>query len=71
MVTEIKNELMNYIGREVTLNYNLGRNKHEQYEVFIKELFDNIFLVEMKDNKDIVKAFSYIDVLTKTIKIKY
>ena len=65
----IKNELNNYIGKEINIKYNLGRNKFEQYHVTIKELYDYVFLVELKDN--IKKSFSYSDVLTNTIKIDY
>ena len=70
-VTNIKSELNNLIGEVVTLNYNLGRNKYETYEVIIKELYNNIFTVQMKSGDPIVKSFSYSDIITKTIKIHY
>ena len=69
MVDEIKNKLGSYIGHEVTIKYNLGRNKFEKYNVTIKELYDNVFLVESSSKEK--KSFSYIDILTKTIKIDY
>lgn len=65
---EIKKNLSEYLGKEVSIKYNLGRNKYENYKVKIKELYDNIFLVE--NNKGI-KSFSYNDVVTKIIKIDY
>lgn len=68
--TDIKNSLSDYIGCDVTIKYNLGRNKYESYRVKIKELYNNIFLVELND-KSLVKSFSYNDVITKTIKIEY
>ena len=40
----------------------------EEYEAKIKELYDYVFLVEC-DN--IIKSFSYIDVITKVIRIDY
>lgn len=67
-ICEIKNELQKHLGKEAIINYNLGRNKFEEYHVIIKQLYDNIFLVE--DNIS-TKSFSYNDVITKTIKIKY
>lgn len=70
-VTNIKAELNDHIGDVVTLNYNLGRNKYETYEVIIKELYNNIFLVQLKNQEDIIKSFSYSDIITKTIKINY
>lgn len=67
-ICEIKNELQKHLGKKAIINYNLGRNKIEEYHVVIKKLYDNIFLVE----DDIsTKSFSYNDVITKTIKIKY
>lgn len=65
---EIKKDLGEHLGKEVSIKYNLGRNKYEKYKVTIKELYDYIFLVE---NNMGVKSFSYSDVVTKTIKIDY
>ena len=71
-INQIKNELNNHIGKRATIKYNLGRNKYEKYSVIIKELYNNIFLVELNDNiNTITKSFSYTDVITKTIKIDY
>ena len=68
--SEIMEKLNNHIGSYVTIKYNLGRNKYEKYHVKIKELYSNIFLVELKDD-NIIKSVSYNDVITKTIKIDY
>ncbi len=68
MIPAIREKLNNYIGKEVVIKYNLGRNKYEKYNVIIKELYDNIFVVENNESK---KSFSYTDVLTNTIKIDY
>ncbi len=68
--TEIKNHLNDYIGCDVTIKYNLGRNKYESYRVKIKELYSNIFLVQQNDN-NLIQSFSYNDVITKIIKIEY
>lgn len=69
-ITIIKENLNKYVGKDVKLNYNLGRNKEEKYIVIIKELFDNIFLVEKKENKEI-KSFSYNDVITRIVKFDF
>ena len=44
---EIKTKLNNYVGKSVLIKYNLGRNKYEEYEAKIKELYNNVFLVEL------------------------
>lgn len=67
---QVKEQLNEYLGEIVTIKYNLGRNKYEQYRVKIKELYNNIFLVQTDiDNQ--IKSFSYNDIITKTIKIKF
>lgn len=67
-ISKVKKELLDHIGDIVSIKYNLGRNKYEEYEAIIKELYDFVFLVEC-DN--VIKSFSYIDVITKVIKIDY
>lgn len=67
-IYEIKKKLGNNIGKKVSIKYNLGRNKYEEYIAVIKELYDYIFIV---DSKYGVKSFSYRDIMTKTIHIDY
>lgn len=70
-VAQVKEQLNKYIGRKLILNYNLGRNKFEEYEVIIKELYNYVFIVELLDvNAPVLKSFSYTDVITKTLLLK-
>ena len=69
MITEIRSKLNDYLGEEVTLKHNLGRNKFEKYKVIIKEIYDSVFLVELNSKEQ--KSFSYSDVITNTVKIDY
>lgn len=66
----IKEQLRQHIGDTVTIKYNLGRNKYEKYDVQIKDLYNHIFTVKLK-NREEIKSFSYSDVITKTIKIYF
>lgn len=66
-IEDVKTKLRKHVGDKVTINYNLGRNKYEEYEAIIKELYNYVFIVESNDE---IKSFSYTDVITKTIKIK-
>ena len=71
-ISQIKNDLNKHIGETATIKGNLGRNKYEKYRVTIKELYNNIFLVQLNnENNPEIKSFSYTDVITKTIKIDY
>ena len=67
----VKEKLNSHIGKEAIIKYRLGRNKYEKYKVVIKELYKNIFLVEVKDENKEIKSFTYSDVITKTIKIDF
>ena len=67
-ISKVKKELLEHLGEVVSIKYNLGRNKYEEYEAIVKELYDYVFIVEC-DN--IIKSFSYTDVITKAIRIDY
>lgn len=67
-ISSVKRDLLDHIGDMVSIKYNLGRNKYEEYEAKIKELYDYVFLVDTNLG---TRSFSYIDVVTKTIKIDY
>lgn len=67
-ISSVKREMLEHIGDIVSIKYSLGRNKYEEYEAEIKELYDYIFLVDTDLG---VKSFSYIDVITKVIRIDY
>lgn len=67
---EIKSKINNNIGKKVNIKCYLGRNKYEKYDVIIKDAYENIFIVQLIDN-NIIKSFSYSDIITKTIKIDY
>lgn len=69
-IENVRSKLNNHIGDVVTIKYNLGRNKIEKYDATIKELYTNVFVVEI-EKYHIVRSFSYSDVITKTIKIEY
>ena len=68
MIGKVKEELEKHIGEEVFIQYHLGRNKYESYQCVIRELYNNVFLVEMKENEGLpVKSFSYTDISSFTI----
>ena len=67
-ISSVKKDLLEHIGDTISIKYNLGRNKYEEYEAKIKELYDYIFLVDTDYG---TKSFTYIDVITKVIRIDY
>lgn len=70
-VEQIRVKLNEFLGKDVIIRCSLGRNKYEKFNAKIKGLYQNVFLVEIKESKikNEIKSFSYSDVITKTIKI--
>lgn len=68
---KVKTELMHHIGDNATIRAYLGRNKYEEYQVTIKEAYDRIFLVTIHSEKEDIKSFTYSDIITRTIRIRY
>ena len=67
-VAKVKKSLTDLKGKTIKIKYNLGRNKYENYDVIIKDLYDYVFTV-LITNQQMVKSFSYADVISKLIKI--
>ena len=67
-VAKVKENLNSLRGKTIRIKYNLGRNKFESYDVVIKDLYDYIFTVSITSS-ELVKSFSYADVISKLIKI--
>lgn len=63
----IRNAVKNYAGKQIIIDYDLGRNKNEILSGTINKLYNRIFTVKL-DNGNI-RSFSYADYITKTIKI--
>lgn len=70
-IDSVREKLGEHVGQEVVIKYNMGRNKIEKYHVVIKELYNYVFLVELSNNTNEIKSFSYSDIITKAIKIDF
>lgn len=64
----IKNNLRNKINSEVIITVKGIRNKKEIYEGKIYKLYPNIFSIMTYNGE---KSFSYADIATKDVLIKY
>ena len=67
MIKKIKDNISDNLCCDVRVVYNGSRNKKEDYFGIIKEVYDNIFVVELKTGE--LKSFSYSDVLTNTVEL--
>lgn len=66
-IEKIKNNIDSKKGDSVKVVFNGSRNKREEYEGVIKEVYNYIFIIKTEGNE--VKSFSYRDVLTNTIEL--
>lgn len=71
MIEEIKTNIKNHVGEEVKIVFNGGRNKKEEFEAIITELYSFVFIVKLNNSFNETKSFTYADILTQTIEIYY
>ncbi len=67
-IDKIRQDISDNIGNKVKVKFNAGRNKIEEYEAIIKELYKFIFIIETETER---KSFTYSDVLTKTVELHF
>ena len=67
-IEKIRNNIHNNMGNVAVITHNEGRNKIQEYEGKVIEVYRNIFVIMDNDSK---RSFSYYDVLTETIKVSF
>ena len=63
-IEKIRLEISKYKGKEVFLKINIGRNRYENIIGVVQDTYPYLFTVKVNGY---VKAFSYVDVLTKNV----
>ena len=66
-IRNIRGYLSKKVGSKIVVIYYGSRNRKERYEGIIFKLYRNIFTIRLCNGD--IKSFSYIDIMTKTIKI--
>ena len=56
MIEKIRKDISNNIGNVAVVTHNEGRNKIQEYEGPVVEVYRNIFVIKDKNNK---RSFSY------------
>ena len=67
-IDAIREKIIENKGNSIRVVHNEGRNKIYEYRGKIIEVYPNIFIVKVDENK---KSFSYYDILTDTVKISF
>lgn len=71
MIEKIREDMEKHVGEEVKIIFNGGRNKTEEFNAIITEMYKFIFVVKLNNDIHELKTFTYSDVLTQTVEIYY
>ncbi len=66
-IDKIKKDINSLVGKDVLVSVNVGRNKREKYYGKVLEVYPYLFTIKVKD---IIKSYTYNDILTKDVQIK-
>ena len=67
-IEKIRSNIHNNMGNIAVITHNEGRNKIQEYEGEVIEVYQNIFIIMDNNNK---RSFSYYDVLTDTTRVSF
>ncbi|MDO5568683.1 MAG: Veg family protein [bacterium] len=68
-IEKIKTEIKKKIGDDVKVTCKGSRNKKEEFEGKITEMYNAIFIVKVGNSE--VKSFCYSDILTNTVQLNF
>ncbi len=68
-IEKIKQLITNNINKEVKLKFNGNRNQVEEFSGIITSAYKCIFLIKTNNN-DLVRSFTYTDILIGNLEIK-
>lgn len=69
MISKIKNELTNEIGKTLHFRFNGARNQIEEFDGFIENTYNFVFTIKTIGEKEQIKSFTYSDVLIENLEI--
>jgi uncharacterized protein Veg len=71
MIEKIKEDMEEHVGEAVKIIFNGGRNRIEEYNAVIIEMYNFVFVVKLQNEINEIKSFTYSDILTQTVEIHY
>jgi uncharacterized protein Veg len=69
MIEEIKKTIESRKGKKLKFKYNKARNQTEEFDGEIINAYHFIFTIKTCDEVEIIKSFTYSDILTETLEI--
>ena len=67
-ITNLKTGIRDMVGKKIIVKGSLGRSKSNEKEATKEKAYSNIFVVKYDENQRNT-AYSYTDVLTKTVEL--
>lgn len=69
MINKIKLKIEKYKGKKLNFKFNGSRNQIEEFTGIIDKTYNYIFTIKLINDGNIIKCFSYSDVLTESLEI--
>ena len=69
MISKIKEQLSDEIGKELHFKFNGARNQIEEFDGFIENTYNFIFTIKTTGEKEMIRSFTYSDILTLNLEI--
>ncbi len=69
MISKIKEELEQEIGKTLHFRFNGARNQIEEFDGYIENTYNFIFTIKTIGEKERIKSFTYSDILTLNLEI--
>ena len=69
MISKIKSELDNIVGKPMHFRFNGARKQIEEFEGCIENTYNFIFTIKTIGENERIKSFSYSDILTLHLEI--
>ena len=69
MISKIRDELENKIGKPLHFRFNGARNQIEEFEGCIENTYNFIFTIKTTGANERIKSFTYSDILTLNLEI--
>ena len=69
MISKIRDELENKIGKPLHFRFNGARNQIEEFEGCIENTYNFIFTIKTIGENERIKSFTYSDVITLNLEI--
>jgi len=66
-IKNIKKYLASKIGSKIVVIYYGSRNRKERYDGVLYKIYQNVFTIRLSNGD--IRCFTYIDIITKTIRI--